>query len=128
MCSEPVLSFKIPAPLPISPGSPESPNIQLYIEYTRIDAALASTATEKEVVHKLCSDCDTSILTKSTQMEVQITSLGLPYHLMRWEIYVVRVRLQVLGVTSEHWSAYSPPVCTNCEDCKSVNYTCVQML
>lgn len=125
-CNEPELSFSIPAPLPIPPGSSESPNIQLEIEYTRIDGALASTA-DKETLYMLCSDCDTSILTDSTQMKVQVTSLGLPYEVVHWDIYVVRVRLDVLGVPSAHWSAYSTPVCTNCEDCKSMNYMCTTL-
>lgn len=119
-CNEPVLSFSIPAPLPIPPGSSEFPNIQLEIEYTRIDGALAA---EKKTVYKLCSDCDTSILTDSTQMKVQVTSLGLPYEVVHWDIYVVRLRLNVLGIPSAHWSAFSAPVCTNCEDCKSINTT-----
>lgn len=126
--SEPVVSFSIPAPLSILPDSSEFPNIQLEIEYTRIDRALASTGAEKETVYKLCSDCDTSILTESTEMKVEISSLGLPYQVVHWDIYVVRMRLIVLGVPSAHWSAYSTPLCTNCKDCKSIHYMCTTCL
>lgn len=115
-----IISFNIPATIPIPRGSSSSPAVQLHIEYTRIDRVLADSDAggEKEV---FTEKYDADELTQFTHMEARMRSL--PYMLVSWKMYVLRVRLEIMEVISRQWSPYSHPVCIRCEDCKSSMYS-----
>ena len=121
-CNAPTISFSIPVPIPIPRGTPTSPTVRLFTEYTRIDPsrAVGVTDSEREV---FVEQYDAGILTQSTRMEMSMEDL--PYDLISWDMYVLRVKLEVLGVVSNQWSPYSRPLCIRCEECK---LSCVHIL
>ena len=114
----PVLSFNIPAPIPVPRGTAVSTmpgtSLRLHIEYTRIDPSQADSVTRTPEM--IGEEKDASVLFGSTRMEVAMDSL--PYTVAAWRMYALRIRLEILGMVSIVWSPYSLPLCINCEDCE----------
>ena len=57
---------------------------------------------------------DAGVLTETTRLEVELDDPPS----MDWKAYVVRARLEVLGVVSDQWSPYSRPICIHCQQCE----------
>ena len=113
-CVAPVLTLNLPAPISI----PHNPlPIQLHMEYTRIDRELDSSDPGSDKTTTVQKAYNASILTQSPSLVMALDNL--PYVLLSWEAYVVRMRLEVLGEFSRKWSNYSQPFCVHCRQCKS---------
>ena len=114
-CMPPIVTLYLPAPIPV-PRNPDYPQpIQLRIEYTRINSVREDTTSEESGI--VTESYDANDLTGSRKLRIPLSNL--PYSLLSWEAYVVRVRIQVLGEFSRKWSSYSQPFCVDCMECKS---------
>ena len=113
-CAAPVLTLSLPDAIPLPQTMAYPQPIQLLIEYTRIDQESTSDSSTPGIVTKAYN---ASGLAKSSTLVMTLDNL--PYMLLSWEAYVVRVRLKVLGESSRQWSSYSTPFCVHCMECKS---------
>ena len=108
-CSAPVLKVNIPSTIP--GGLDVAHTVKLHIEYTRVEKESRDGDLEVFV-----NQLEAGSLIELTLVKVVIENL--PYMLLSWKIYVIRVRLEVLGVVSDQWSLYSQPLCVHCQECK----------
>ena len=113
-CDAPVLTLSLPHAIPVPQTTAYLQLIQLLIEYTRIDQESNHDSSTPGIVTKVYN---ASGLAKFSTLKMPLDNL--PYMLLSWEAYVVRVRLKVLGEFSRQWSSYSTPFCVHCMECKS---------
>ena len=75
-CNAPVLSLNLPSPIPVPPGSATAPNVQLHIEYTRINIEEQSGAGQVGGEEVFVMQYDARILTQSNHMQVRVGFRG----------------------------------------------------